>query len=388
MTPLPVLLIAIVGFGAAFILGSTVPAWLSGALIAALIFGLLTSRKIKASAMVSREADRLLIPPGDSVTARVSISHVGKAFLQWMVVMDSLPPGATSNAPTGLVSFGGLKVDNSFFYSALFPVRGVFPLGPVKISHGDILALRFTTEPVDEPTWIRVHPKIYPVPPVMLPSSRLLGERRGDPRSSEDPTRPMGTRLYVPGDAQKRIHWRATARTGTLVSKVYDGSSEPIHAVIINTCRHDYTNPANFELACVAAASLCNALTLTDQDVGLLGQTWQEPGTGQLHLERCLSELAGVQLDNVLLSEKLLQTNRDIPWRSTIIVVTQKLDEDAAAWLDLRRKAGNSIAVMVVGASMESDEAVKRASMIRAHVAHARTEETIESAGFISPSRS
>src|SRR5438067_8730952 len=111
MTPLPVLLIAIVGFGAAFILGSTVPAWLSGALIAALIFGLLTSRKIKASAVVSREADRLLIPPGDSVTARVSITHVGRAFLQWMVVMDSLPPGATSNAPTGLVSFGGLKVD-------------------------------------------------------------------------------------------------------------------------------------------------------------------------------------------------------------------------------------------------------------------------------------
>lgn len=93
-------------------------------------------------------------------------------------------------------------------------------------------------------------------------------------------------------------------------------------------------------------------------------------------------------MDNVLLSEKLLSTNREIPWRSTLIIVTQKLDEDAAAWLDLRRKAGNSIAVMIVGASVESEEAVKRASMIRAHVAHARTEEAIESAGFISPSRS
>jgi len=388
MTPLPLILIAIVGFGAAFILGSTVPAWLSGSLIAAMIFGMITSRKLKASAVVTREADRLLIAPGESITARVSISHISKAFLQWMVVMDTLPAGATSNAPTGLVSFGGLKMDRSFFYSAVFPIRGVFPLGPVKISHGDILALRFLTEPVDEPTMVRVHPKIYPIPPVMLPSSRLLGERRGDPRSSEDPTRPMGTRFYVPGDPQKRIHWRATARTGTLVSKVYDGSSEPIHAVIMNTCKFDYTSPANFELACMAAASICNALALTDQEIGLLGHNWNEPGTGQLHLEQCLSELAGVQMDNVLLSEKLVRTNKDIPWRSTLIVVTQKLDEDAAAWLDLRRKAGNSIAVMIVGASMESDEAVKRASMIRAHVAHARTEAGIESAGFISPSRS
>lgn len=388
MNPLPVILIALVGFGAAFILGSTVPAWLSGSLLAAMLFGLLTSRKIKAKAVVSREADKLLIPPGDSVTARVSVNHISKAFLQWMVVMDTLPPGATSNAPTGLVSFGGLKMDRSFFYSAVFPNRGVYALGPVKIAHGDILALRFMTEPVDDPTWVRVHPKIYPIPPVLLPSSRLLGERRGDPRSSEDPTRPMGTRFYVPGDPQKRIHWRATARTGTLVSKVYDGSSEPIHAIILNTCKFDYSSQDNFELACVAAASLCNALSLTDQEVGLLGHSWQEPGTGLLHLEQCLSELAGVQMDNVLLSEKLLKTDREIPWRATLIVVTQKLDEDAGAWLDLRRKAGNSIAVMVVGASVDSEEAVRRASAIRAHVAHARTEEMVESAGFISPSRS
>jgi len=34
---------------------------------------------------------------------------------------------------------------------------------------------------------------------------------------------------------------------------------------------------------------------------------------------------------------------------------------------------------------MESEEAVRRASMIRAHGAHARTEEMLESAGFISP---
>ncbi len=158
--------------------------------------------------------------------------------------------------------------------------------------------------------------------------------------------------------------------------------------MILNTCKHDYTTAANFELACMAAASLCNALALTDQEVGLLGHNWNEPGAGQLHLEQCLSELAGVNPDNVLLSEKLVRTNRDIPWRSTLIIVTQKLDDDAAAWLDLRRKAGNSIAVMIVGATMESDEAVKRASMIRAHVAHARTEEGLESAGFISPGRS
>jgi len=388
MNPLPVILIAIIGFGASFIFGSTVPAWLSGSLISVLLFGVLTSRKVNAKADVRRELDKTLIAPGESITARVTVNHVSRAFLQWMIVMDTLPAGAKSNAPTGLVSFGGLKMDSSFFYSAVFPYRGVYPLGPVQMSHGDIIALRLMKEPIDEPTFVRVHPKIFPLAPIMLPSSRLLGERRGDPHSSEDPTRPMGTRFYVPGDPQKRIHWRATARTGTLVSKVYDGSSEPIHAVVLNTCQFDYTKPEIFEIACMAAASLCNALALTDQDVGLLIEEFQEASAGMLHLERCLSVLAGAKLNNVTLSERLLTFGRDFPWRATIILVTQKLDEDAAAWLDLRRKAGNSIAVMVVGAAMESDEAVRRAYAIRAHVAHARTEGALESAGFISPSRS
>lgn len=387
MSPLPVILVAVIGIGAAFILGSSVPLWLAGALIAALIFGYATSRKVKASADIHREADRLLIGPGEMVTARVTVKSVSKAFLQWMVVMDTLPPGAKSNAPTGLVSFGGLKIDSNFFYTAVFPKRGVFPLGPVKISHGDILALRFMTEAVDEPTMVRVHPKIYPLAPVMLPSSRLLGERRGDPRS-EDPTRPMSTRLYAPGDAQKRIHWRATARTGTLVSKVYEGSSEPVHVVVLNTCRFDYTTEENFELACVAAASLCNALAMTDQEVGMLGTNWQDVSTGQLHLERCLSDLAEAQMNNATLGERLLKNDRTFPWRSTLIVVTQKLDDDAAAWLDMKRKGGTALAVFIVGGTMESDEAVRRATQIRAHVAHARTEAGVDSAGFISPSRS
>lgn len=388
MSPLPVILVAIIGFGAAFILGSSVPLWLAAALLCALIFGYATARKIKATADVHREADRVLIGPGETVTARVTVNSVNKAFLQWMVVMDTLPQGARSNAPTGLVSFGGLKVDSNFFYTATLPKRGVYELGPVKIAHGDILALKFMTEAVDQPTLVRVHPKIIPIAPVMLPSTRLLGERRGDPRSNEDPTRPMGTRPYTPGDPQKRIHWRATARTGALVSRVYDGSSEPIHAVILNTCRHDYSTEQNFELACVAAASLCNALALTDQEVALLGHDWQDVGTGKLHLERCLSDLAEVKMGNVTLSERLLKNDRTFPWRATLIVVTQKLDEDSAAWLELKRKAGNSLAVFVVGPTMESDEAVRRASQIRAYVAHARTEERVESAGFISPSRS
>ena len=44
-------------------------------------------------------------------------------------------------------------------------------------------------------------------------------------RLYEDPTRIAGVRSYTPGDSLMRVHWRATARTGQLHSKVYEPST-------------------------------------------------------------------------------------------------------------------------------------------------------------------
>ena len=40
----------------------------------------------------------------------------------------------------------------------------------------------------------------------------------------EDPTRLAGVRLFQQGDPLNRVHWRATARTGQLHSRVYENS--------------------------------------------------------------------------------------------------------------------------------------------------------------------
>ena len=42
----------------------------------------------------------------------------------------------------------------------------------------------------------------------------------------EDPAHFVGVRAYQPGDSPRRIHWRATARTGTPRSKRFEASRE------------------------------------------------------------------------------------------------------------------------------------------------------------------
>ncbi len=69
-----------------------------------------------------------------------------------------------------------------------------------------------------------------------------------------------------------RVHWRATARTGLLHSKVYESSSVAGVTVVLDfhTAAHDPKHePIRSELAITAAASLVNAVYEMGQQVGL-----------------------------------------------------------------------------------------------------------------------
>ena len=92
-------------------------------------------------------------------------------------------------------------------------------------------------------------------------------------RLFEDPTRIAGVRAYVAGDPIRRVHWRASARTGTLHSKVYEPSAIAGMTLLLDfhQASHDPRNePVRSELAITAAASLSQAVYEMGQQVGLV----------------------------------------------------------------------------------------------------------------------
>ena len=103
--------------------------------------------------------------------------------------------------------------------------RGYYQLGPLVAETGDVFGLYRRYRVLSEPSFVLVYPEVVPLAGFDIASRRPIGEVRMSHRLFEDPTRIAGVRGYQAGDPLNRIHWRATARTGVLHSKIYEPST-------------------------------------------------------------------------------------------------------------------------------------------------------------------
>ncbi|HET8906886.1 MAG TPA: DUF58 domain-containing protein [Ktedonobacterales bacterium] len=103
--------------------------------------------------------------------------------------------------------------------------RGAYTFGPMLLQSGDPLGVLTRAEVLDQPARLLVHPLILPLERLELVAQAPFGERATLRRLLADPLRVAGVREYAPGDDPRHIHWKATARTGALRTKVFEPSA-------------------------------------------------------------------------------------------------------------------------------------------------------------------
>lgn len=227
-----------------------------------------------------RESNQLTAEINEKVAVAVTIRNKGRWRIPWLLVEDSLPRDALVQKPPRIsvdqrrtailqIAAGGRK---ALLYQVKFLMRGYYQLGPLLVEGGDLFGLHRRYRILTEPHFVLVMPQVVPLQGYNLASRRPIGEVRLTHRLFEDPTRISGVRPYQTGDPFNRIHWRATARTGTLHSKTYEPSSIAGASILLEFHRDRYARqgePYRSDLAVTTAASLANALYQMGQQVGL-----------------------------------------------------------------------------------------------------------------------
>ena len=231
--------------------------------------------------LATRETNRDRVEIGDTVAVVIQLENKGWLPIPWLLLEDLLPRKAMIFNPPNLQPIGRRLQLFSFrgqgrktiLYQLQCNRRGYYQIGPLIAETGDLFGLYRRYRILSEPSYLIAYPKLIPLEGFDVASRRPIGEVRMSHRLYEDPTRMAGVRAYQAGDSLNRIHWGATASTGTLHSKVYEASTIAGATLLLDFHAESFdpkNEPVRSELAVTAAASIANAICEMGQQVGLV----------------------------------------------------------------------------------------------------------------------
>ncbi|HIE52986.1 MAG TPA: DUF58 domain-containing protein, partial [Armatimonadetes bacterium] len=210
---------------------------------------------------------------GDTFNVSVEVRNEKLLPVVWMLAEDLVPEHLEVEGTAAKVVFLRSGRSFSLAYQVKCTLRGYYQLGPLMLESGDLFGLvrRFKTG--EEANYVIVHPKVVPIWRYGIATRRPVGEVRVQQKIYEDPSRMVGVREYQQGDRLTRIHWRATARVGRLLSKVYEPTTMVGALLALDFHAPTYGEVQRYErseLGVVAAASLAKYICDQRQAVGFI----------------------------------------------------------------------------------------------------------------------
>jgi uncharacterized protein (DUF58 family) len=398
------------------------------ALLGVMLVSRFLARTWSENLSATRECNRLAAYIGESVAVVVAIENRGALPIAWVLAEDLLPRHALVYDPPGLRTTGkrlqlamfGPRSRKTVFYQLQCNRRGYYQIGPLVLETGDVFGLHRRYRVATEPHFLLVYPQVVPLLGFDLASRRPIGEVKMTYRLFEDPTRIAGVRRYEAGDPLNRIHWRATARTGSLQSKIYEPTTVAGVTVLLDfhsgsfETRHE---PMRSELAITTAASLASAVFQMGQQVGLVTNArdaadrirqegWDfdirtrdaalraanmtttstrlaplmvETRRGAEQLMRILETLARAELtDGLSLSQLIAETASRLPRDATVVAILTRVTEETAVALGNLVRRGFAVTALVnIYDDREYSEAAGKLLAERIDARHLRNEASV-----------
>lgn len=317
----------------------------AGLVVVALLASLVAGPRLD----VTRTIEPAIVEPDETVEVRLEVvlrTVVPVVASRWR---DRIPSTLLGSAAGAVPPMTGSTVELD--YELRGRRRGSHEIGPLSVVVGDAFGL------VERALTSSQRDRF-----IVLPRRRSLDARLGpggsnDGTSRMHPTSGLGqddviARPYLPGDALKRWHWKATAHHGEPMVRQEESELRPTVLVVLDADPrvHDH---AGFEWSVSAAASLVTHYGERNFDVDLAC------GGSVVSLE------SGHGLQDALVSLALAETTSApvlLPARErTTIVLTGLLDSVAAERLLQAVPSRDTIAYVAGGTHDSAQEMLARA---------------------------
>jgi len=213
----------------------SVPLAWSGTLGAiSVLSGWIWQRECLVSLTYTRTVSQRRSPFGEEVTLEIEIINDKLLPLTWLHVEDTVPASLTIRGGTidegvsrreallhlvlPILPFGRVRRR----LTVVCDRRGIYTFGPARLESGDPIGYGRRMARLDAVDYLLVYPKVFALEPPNMASRMLLGDQRSSSILLGDPSRVAGVREYQSGDPLRHVDWRASARSSSLLVRVYE----------------------------------------------------------------------------------------------------------------------------------------------------------------------
>lgn len=284
---------------------------------------------------------------GDTFQREVALSNPGRIPRLWLKLHDNTNlPGRRD---TALVTISG---QTAHFWQTAFTChkRGLYHLGPTTVTTSDPLGIFSYPRVLGEEQDIVVYPATVELPLFRFASFSDFGYGAGYHSLSRISPNASSVREYASGDSLHHIHWRSTARTGSLMVKMFD-ADRSYNASKTAWVLLDMNNESHFghgeetsdELAITIAASVVRKYLQGGMRVGIMASDEKRlmlpPERTDEHLWQIMAALALMKNDwKLTLNEVVAQNLDSFRDNPLVIIITTSAAEGL---LDIVRQLKN-----------------------------------------------
>ncbi|WP_432562796.1 DUF58 domain-containing protein [Kineococcus sp. SYSU DK003] len=235
-----------------------------------------TVRSVRTLDLVSRSKGEL-VEAGVASTVRLGVVGRSRPGVR-LVVEDQSPLALGGTARLGVPRLReGETLDLQ--YTVRSEVRGSYQLGPATVVAADVFGLVRASRGVGDSVTLDVLPRVHQLGDLTLGE---LGGARGASASASAAAAPddVSIREYRVGDDLRRVHWRSTARRGTVMVRSDEHPGRPDVVLLLDTrstAHAGHGAASSLEWAISAAASAAVHLHRRGHRVRLLHDGAYDP---------------------------------------------------------------------------------------------------------------
>lgn len=225
--------------------------------------------------------------------------------------------------------------------------RGHYKSGEVGLIIKDMSGKYTITKNISAPISLKVYPKVTKIRSLRISAREAIGDLHVNDKSFEDYSEISTLRKYVDGDHIKKIHWKASQKTGKYMVKCYEPRGDSEIVILIDSCKHNYKEDKfrMVEDRCVDLAistiyySLNNGMRVT-LVYYVEGKQHTVKGNSSGDFKSFMDNLYDFKpISDINICNQIKGISNSVTSGSTVMILTPMLDKDCAmSAIDLREK--------------------------------------------------